>query len=884
MNNTDNTPPPRQDHIDILKKYFGHSQFRPMQWKIIYSIIEERRDNCVIMATGYGKSLCYQYPAVFCSGLAVVVSPLISLMQDQVLSLQVANIPACFLGSAQTAKSTVLNKILNGEYRVVYLTPEWCSTDFGKDILTRISKTLLLNLVAIDEAHCVSQWGFDFRTSYRKLGELRNLLSNVPFLCVTATATPRVRNDIIASLNLRNANITITSFDRPNLYLSVSLKGADIVNDLTKFMERIQNKLQFPGPTIIYCPTKKITEKVAFALNGIGVQTGIYHADILQKTRREVHEKFVKDLISVVVATIAFGMGIDKPDVRLVIHYGAPKDFEAYYQEVGRAGRDGLPSTCQVYYTPADFSISRHFLSSINGAFREHREKMVRLMELYLETKECRRKVLISHFDQKEANELKAKDNCCDNCTMKSQSHLFRRVNTPDVDIKPDAKILLKAVKVLDGRFGLGVPIALIRGKSHQKLKDFHQKLEVFGSGQDKAEAWWKAIGRLLVREGLLTEYSANFSGSTWGKKQFPMTLTRITNVGEKYLASVDDDNYIKLVPTPEILGLVKKNPVTTKPNEWHKVAGLSQAIEVSQTGEESHVSEEELEYQTKLYLRLLEMRSRIAVDNNCMPYMVANNKTLLELAKIRPSNSTELCRVEGFGDIKVQKFGSAILKTIESFYIQNKLGKSQIQVEELRTKFGKTAQNNKFKHSTQDTAREKQNVETQSGSVDLWGDEDDSFLEDIPMSDDMLHTSKVVLQKNSASVDWEDNVWHDDLEQELFDAEKKDLIPQTKENKSTTSYKDDSDTCSDLEQNSEHDKEFLNTNCESIVPSTLTASTHFKPKVNILQTNKRKTFCEDSDEDISKPVKTKLPQWLSKTDAKMEIKRRMKANSLFKM
>nr|CAD7429583.1 unnamed protein product [Timema monikensis] len=307
-------PVPTAKHLEVLQTYFGHTQFRPMQWKIIYSIVEQKRDNCVIMATGYGKSLCYQYPAVYSEGLTIVISPLISLMEDQVLSLEVANINACMLGSAQTSKSQTINNIFSGVYRLVYLTPEFCAGEGGQRLLQDMIKKIDITLVAIDEAHCVSQWGHDFRSSYRKLGKLRKLFGKVPFLALTATATPEIRRDICASLYLKNPTVTCTGFDRPNLYLAVEFKGTDIFNDISRHTVRVGNRLKFEGPTIIYCPTKKLTEKVCQVLKANGIICDYYNASLSLKVRKKVHEDFVKDRIQCVVATVAFGMGIDKPD------------------------------------------------------------------------------------------------------------------------------------------------------------------------------------------------------------------------------------------------------------------------------------------------------------------------------------------------------------------------------------------------------------------------------------------------------------------------------------------------------------------------------------------------------------------------------------------
>ncbi|GFR90512.1 Werner syndrome ATP-dependent helicase-like protein [Elysia marginata] len=312
--------PDDPSYQEVLKQYFGYSKFRPFQWKIINSVLNDKRDNCVIMATGYGKSLTFQFPSIYTKRVSVIISPLISLMQDQVHNLKASNIEACFLGSAQDNMGQVKDAMFRGKYRIVYVTPEYASTAI--DQFKKLDQNIGIDLIAIDEAHCVSQWGHDFRASYRQLGILKKTFPKVPVLAVTATATVEVRNDICRSLQLINPNMTCTGFDRPNLFLSVSPKSGDIANDLRAEMKRVGNKFSFDGPTIIYCPTKKATEDVIGALNGLNVACLPYHASLSLSARKKAHHSFLNDQIQVVVATVAFGMGIDKPDVRKVIHYG----------------------------------------------------------------------------------------------------------------------------------------------------------------------------------------------------------------------------------------------------------------------------------------------------------------------------------------------------------------------------------------------------------------------------------------------------------------------------------------------------------------------------------------------------------------------------------
>ncbi|KFZ65178.1 Werner syndrome ATP-dependent helicase, partial [Antrostomus carolinensis] len=384
-------PVPSERHITCLKTYFGHSSFKPVQWKVINSVLEDRRDNLVVMATGYGKSLCYQFPPVYTGCTGIVICPLISLMEDQVLQLTMSGIPACLLGSAQS--KNIQECIKEGQYRVIYMTPEFCSGNLK--LLQNLYQTVGITLIAVDEAHCISEWGHDFRNSFRSLGALKKALPSVPIVALTATASPSIREDVVHCLNLKNPQVTCTSFDRPNLYLEVGRQSGNILRDLKQFLTRkgSSSAYEFEGPTIIYCPSRKATEQVVSELIKLQVACGAYHAGMGIKQRRETHHQFMRDEIQCVVATVAFGMGINKADIRLVIHYGAPKEMESYYQEIGRAGRDGLPASCHVLWAVTDLTFNRHLLSEIrNENFRLYKLKMLAKIEKYLVSNNCRRK------------------------------------------------------------------------------------------------------------------------------------------------------------------------------------------------------------------------------------------------------------------------------------------------------------------------------------------------------------------------------------------------------------------------------------------------------------------------------------------------------------
>uniref|UniRef100_A0A8C2TCQ9 DNA 3'-5' helicase n=1 Tax=Coturnix japonica TaxID=93934 RepID=A0A8C2TCQ9_COTJA len=546
---------PNETHTTCLKMYFGHSSFKPVQWKVIHSVLEDKRDNLVVMATGYGKSLCYQFPPVYTRGTGIVICPLISLMEDQ-----------CCV------------------HAVVLFPPG-------------------ITLIAVDEAHCISEWGHDFRNSFRKLNSLKKALPSVPVVALTATASPSVREDIVICLNLKNPQITCTSFDRPNLYLEVGRQSGNILRDLKQFLTRKgSSTYEFEGPTIIYCPSRKATEQVVCELNKLDVTCGAYHAGMGIQKRREIHHQFMRDEIQCVVATVAFGMGINKADIRMVIHYGAPKEMESYYQEIGRAGRDGLPASCHVLWTTTDLVLNRHLLNEIhNEKFRLYKLKMLEKMEKYLSSNNCRRKIILSHFEDKQLRKVSSgimgTEDCCDNCRCRDHTFNFDSEGGLQ-DFGKQAYQLLSAVSALEEKFGTRVPILFLRGSNSQRLPDRYRKHALYGSGKDWTESWWKSLSQQLIMEGFLREVS--------GRNKFATTCG-LTQKGRNWLS---------------------------------KAASASNPIFVFSS-------------QTALYGKLLTARQKVANEKIIPPAVLATNKILVEMARKRPTTVENVKRIDGVSEAK---------------------------------------------------------------------------------------------------------------------------------------------------------------------------------------------------------------------------------------
>ncbi|KAG0603228.1 hypothetical protein M758_10G077100 [Ceratodon purpureus] len=622
----------------VLKEFFGYSSFRPFQKEVVSQILKGK-DCLVIMATGSGKSICYQLPPLITKKTAVVISPLISLMQDQVMGLQQRGIRAEYMGSAQTDR-TVNNRAENGEYDVLYMTPEKAcavSQSFWTALLRRG-----VSLLAVDEAHCVSEWGHDFRHEYQNLDGLRPFLPKVPFVALTATATHKVREDIVQSLNLQTAFTAVSSFDRPNIFYGV--KGLSRTAAFKEELAReIMKDVGKSGSTIIYCTTIKDVEEVVRALQKAGADARPYHAKMSNKLRTEVHRAFSTDELQIVVATVAFGMGIDKPDIRQVIHYGCPKSLEAYYQESGRCGRDGLPSQCWLYYTRGDFTKGEFYTA---GSTSVDRKKAV--MEAYLAaqkycaTVECRRSTLLKYF-----GEITTTHNCgnCDNCVKPGGVH-YR-------NMAEEAHLLLSAVKSCGGKYGLGIPIDVLRGSKAKRIVDNgFDKLPVHGLGRGKSPNWWKSLADQLLGLGYLNDVVHS-----------TFRIISVADKGDEFLWSAANTGVISdfMLPINQEMA-----------QEESKQGGALLQPASKDRNMDTHLQLKGFsEVECKLYDLLMEVRADIARRNSTAPYAILNEKTLQKIVKTRPSSEARLQNIDGINQWLVSCHGKEILDAIQKYTVE---------------------------------------------------------------------------------------------------------------------------------------------------------------------------------------------------------------------
>jgi len=594
--------------LEALKKYFGYTEFRPLQQEIISAILEHR-DVFVLMPTGGGKSLCYQLPSILQAGLTIVVSPLISLMKDQVDSLRDYGISAAYLNSSLNHEQIafVKTQLIKNEIKLLYVAPERLMMPAFLEFL----KQLPVSLFAIDEAHCISELGHDFRPEYRQLIILKDEFAKVPIAALTATATPTVQNDIIQLLKMRQPQIFKVSFNRPNLFYRV-LHKSDTYQRMVDYLKAHPNE-----SGIIYCQSRKTVDSLSDALVFDGFRALPYHAGLDSSARSKNQEKFIKENVDIIVATIAFGMGIDKPNVRFVIHYDLPKNLESYYQETGRAGRDGLPSDCLLFYSYGDKSKIEFFIEEKeNPQEKQIAYDKLRQMISYCETPICRRKVILDYFGESYSD-----DNCgtCDNCL----DHKDEREKFDGTII---AQKMLSCVYRLNQRFGLNYVIDVLWGANSERIfQNGHQHLSTYGIGKNIPKKRWQGFARELMQQGFL-----KMEGG-----QYP--VLRLT---EKSHAVLFKEEKVLLTPYLE--------PKSAK------------------------VQEEKLSINETLFQRLRDLRKRIADERNIPPYIIFHDRTLKEMASRVPITWSELSAIFGMGEAKLKQYGPRFLKEIVAF-VQNR-------------------------------------------------------------------------------------------------------------------------------------------------------------------------------------------------------------------
>ena len=496
----------------LLKTIFGYDDFRIKQYEIINRIVSGE-DVCAVLATGHGKSLIFQLAALYLDKPAIIISPLISLMDDQRLILEELGISSCCFNS-NANKYQMKKDILQGKYKFVYITPESVVT--MEDFLKQLDDKQGISLIAIDEAHCISSYGFDFRKAYRELTFFKTALPHIPILAVTATATNIVGKDICKVLDLECKEPIKTSFDRPNLFLEVRMKGKNIGQDIVPIITEHPNK-----SIIIYCLTKKETAKVAEVLKIHKIKCGIYHAGLDVDEKTEAHHDFIKGKVKVIAATIAFGMGINKSDVRVVIHYGAPRNIEGYYQEIGRAGRDGKKAYCYAFYNFRDFITQQGFITNSNDTtYQKTQLKLLEQMKRYMTTKQCRRQILLEYFDE----EADDKCNFCDNC-VGSHGKVAVKIITTEQNVQKEAKLLIDLIESIQNRsFGIGMYINILRGSNNKSINAVMKKSKYYGAGKHKSAVWWKEMSDNLLKLGYLQ--------SVFFKGRFAMQVIKSTKQG----------------------------------------------------------------------------------------------------------------------------------------------------------------------------------------------------------------------------------------------------------------------------------------------------------------------------------------------------------------
>lgn len=601
-----------------LKTVFGYDSFRGTQEKIILNLLAGK-NTFVIMPTGAGKSMCYQMPAIMSEGTAIVISPLIALMKNQVDQMNAVGVKAGFLNSTltKTEIKRIKKNTLNGELKLLYIAPESLTKQENIDFLIEAE----VSFAAIDEAHCISEWGHDFRPEYRRIKSIIGELGNIPIIALTATATPKVQLDIQRNLQMEEADVFKSSFNRENLYYEIRPKKG-VKKQLIKFIRENEGK-----SGIIYCLSRKKVEEIASFLKVNGFNAAPYHAGFDSAVRIKNQDDFLNEEVDIIVATIAFGMGIDKPDVRFVIHYDVPKSLEGYYQETGRAGRDGLEGQCIMFYSYNDILKLEKFNKDKPVTEKENSKILLAEMASYSESAVCRRKQLLHYFGEEYQDTHCRESGLCDNC--KYERETFEGIE--------DVKKALEAVQQTKERFGLSHLVSVIRGSQNQYVKSYeHDKLPIFGAGQEQDDAYWTTV----IRQTLLNEYLS--------KDIEYIGVLKLTDKGRIFLKKPQSVTLYKDLDYSDVDEIEdEKNELSTN---IQKGGG----------------------YDEVLYELLKAERKKIAKAKDLPPYVIIQEPSLQEMATTYPTTKEALSNVNGIGMGKVQKFGSSFIKLINTYVEEN--------------------------------------------------------------------------------------------------------------------------------------------------------------------------------------------------------------------
>ena len=603
--------------LDILKKYFGYTEFRPQQKEIITNILN-KKDTLVLMPTGGGKSLCYQIPALMMVGTAIVVSPLISLMKDQVEALQANGIAARALNSmnSDTDNTNVRMECLQGKVKLLYISPERLISETNY-----LLRDIKISLFAIDEAHCISQWGHDFRPEYTQLDILRKQFPRIPIVALTATADKITRQDIVKQLKMNEPEVFISSFDRPNLSLNVK-KGyqqKEKIRIIKRFIEKHGNE-----SGIIYCMSRKTTEKVAELLYDEGFDTAVYHAGLSNFEREQTQDDFINDRVQIVCATVAFGMGIDKSNVRWVIHYNLPKSIESFYQEIGRAGRDGMKSDTMLFYSLGDMIQLTKFAEESNQ--KEINIEKLNRMQQYAESDICRRRILLSYFGE-------TMEHDCGNCDVCR--------NPPE---RFDGTIIiqkaLSAIARTNQQIATGTLIEILRGNFTQEISEKeYDKIKTFGAGRDVPSRHWQNYLLQMLNMGYIEiAYNEN-------------NHLKITELGAKVLYGKQNAELVVIKEDEFSNKQYKKNTIVTSPVQIKKNAYGN------------------LENEDSLFETLRLLRLKLAEQEAIPPYIVMSDSTLQSLCDKKPKNLEDLDDISGFSEYKKKKYGRDFVNAINKYY-----------------------------------------------------------------------------------------------------------------------------------------------------------------------------------------------------------------------